>query len=65
MFKNIDRDYDKTLKEQIKEGTDKGWEYMGCFGNTQNRILKFLVIEKWKNFVKKTDACTYLKAGNN
>ena len=42
MFVNIERDYSKTLKQQIKEGTSQGWEYMGCFGSCQNRILKFL-----------------------
>ena len=42
MFINIKRDYDKTLKEQIKEGTSKGWEYIGCFGSCYDRILKFI-----------------------
>lgn len=42
MFINIERDYDKTLKQQIKEGTSQGWEYMGCFGNCYSKVLKFL-----------------------
>ena len=41
MFHNIKRDYDKTLKEQIKEGTSKGWIYIGVFGRGANAILKF------------------------
>ena len=42
MFHNIKRDYDKTLKEQIKEGTSKGWVYIGVFGRGENAILKFI-----------------------
>lgn len=42
MFHNIKRDYNKTLKEQIKEGTSKGWEYIGVFGSGNNAVLKFL-----------------------
>jgi len=42
MFYNIPRDYNKTLKEQIKEGTSQGWTYIGCFGRTGNAILKFI-----------------------
>lgn len=45
MFKNIDRDFNKTLRSQIKEGTDKGWQYMGCCGSSYNRVLKFLIIK--------------------
>ena len=41
MFHNIKRDYDKTLKEQIKEGTSKGWVYIGVFGRGTSAILKF------------------------
>ena len=41
MFHNVKRDYDKSLKEQIKEGTSKGWVYIGVFGRGTNEILKF------------------------
>lgn len=41
MFHNIKRDYDKTLKEQIREGTSKGWVYIGTFGRGASAILKF------------------------
>lgn len=42
MFHNIKRDYEKTLKEQIKWGTSKGWEYIGVFGSGNSAVLKFL-----------------------
>lgn len=41
MLHSIKRDYNKTLKEQIKEGTSKGWTYIGVFGRGDHAILKF------------------------
>lgn len=42
MFHNLKRDFSKTLKQQIKEGTSKGWTYIGVFGRGENAILKFI-----------------------
>ena len=42
MFHNVKRDYNKTLRQQIKEGTSQGWEYIGVFGRGDNAILKFI-----------------------
>lgn len=42
MFHNLKRDFSKTLKQQIKEGTSKGWIYIGVFGRGENAILKFI-----------------------
>ena len=42
MFHNIKRDYEKSLKQQIKEGESNGWEYIGVFGRGANAILKFI-----------------------
>lgn len=42
MILNIPRDYDVPLKQQVKQYTDKGYTYIGCFGRTGNAILKFV-----------------------
>ena len=42
MFHNLKRDFSKTLKQRIKEGTSKGWTYIGVFGRGENAILKFI-----------------------
>ena len=42
MFINIKRDFTKTLKQQIKEGINNGWEYIGVFGTGEKSVLKFL-----------------------
>ena len=42
MFINIKRDFTKPLKQQIKEGSNNGWEYIGVFGTGENSVLKFL-----------------------
>lgn len=42
MIHNIPRDYNRPLKEQIKEGTAQGWLYIGCFGRTGDAVLKFV-----------------------
>ena len=41
MFHNAKRAYDKSPKAQIKEGTSKGWIYIGAFGRGVSAILKF------------------------
>lgn len=37
----IKRDYDKTLKDQIKEGTAQGYKYIGVFGRGPSAVLIF------------------------
>lgn len=42
-FENVKRDYNKTLKQQVKEGEKKGYQYLGCFGRCDKAVLKFIV----------------------
>ena len=42
MIHNIERDYNKPLKQQIREGEKHGWTYIGCFGRSGNAVLKFI-----------------------
>ena len=41
MFLNVERDYNIPLKKQIKQYTDQGYTYIGCFGHI-NAVLKFI-----------------------
>ena len=50
MFHNLKRDFSKTLKQQIKEGTSKGWTYIGVFGRGENAILKFISESQFDSF---------------
>ena len=42
MFHNLKRHLSQTVNQQIKEGTSKGWTYIGVFGRGENAILKFI-----------------------
>ena len=50
MFHNLKRDFSKTLKQQIKDGTSKGWTYIGVFGRGENAILKFISESQFDSF---------------
>ena len=57
MFHNLKRDFSKTLKQQIKEGTSKGWTYIGVFGRGENAILKFISESYFDSFRIWQEAC--------
>ena len=58
MFHNLKRDFSKTLKQQIKEGTSKGWTYIGVFGRGENAILKFISESQFDSFRIWSAACS-------
>jgi len=42
MIINVPRNYDMPIRKQIKEYTDKGYVYIGCFGRCGDAVLKFV-----------------------